>query len=279
MRVRSLGIAVALAAVLATTHAGHAEVARDRRPTLTRKQAVRAAKLRERGLEHYLRREYQLASDELMEAYRLDKRPETLLGWAEAVRASGDCELASRIYGRLLDKTSDSKLTEQAEAGLAACVGQAGSAEPLTDTESELVAVLDDDVEPGAEAAPPMAAPAPAPAPSTAAAAPAARAPSHTASYILLGSGGLLTVGGLLTYATASDGSDLPNATHAQVTSARSRGDWHRLIGASVAVTGATVALVGILRYRSENRAADRGVAVAPYVGSSGAGIALGGHF
>jgi len=275
----------AAATLLAATGTGRAEGDKDRRPVLTKRQSARAAALRQRGLEHFLAREYQLASDDLMEAYRLDKRPETLFGWAEAVRAAGDCELASRIYRRLFEKTTDIKLTRQAEVGLAVCEGQtsaSGGAEalasiaPVTSGAASDLGIqgaigggtpIDDHVELTDDAEPAPAKPAPEPTP-------------HTTSYILLGSGGLLMLGGLVTYLTAGDGTGIPNATHAQTTSDRSTGDWHRLIGASIAVVGTGVALYGLLRYRTENHAAsDHRLAVVPYFASSGGGVALSGKF
>jgi len=187
----------AAATLLAATGTGRAEGDKDRRPVLTKRQSARAAALRQRGLEHFLAREYQLASDDLMEAYRLDKRPETLFGWAEAVRAAGDCELASRIYRRLFEKTTDIKLTRQAEVGLAVCEGQtsaSGGAEalasiaPVTSGGASDLGIqgaigggtpIDDHVELTDDAEPAPAKPAPEPTP-------------HTTSYILLGSGGLI---------------------------------------------------------------------------------------
>lgn len=288
MQLRSIALTAALT-LLASSQTGYAEVARERPRAavkLTKKRAARAAELRQRGLEHYLSREYQLASAALMEAYRIDKRPETLFGWAEAVRANGDCELASRIYGRLLAKTSDSKLTAQAEVGLSACADQAA----ITETAADDVVVIDGEPEDGEEDADASEASEPVPEAGAPAAAAAMTSPeasvaaasdvSHTASYILLGTGGVLGLGGLVTYATASTGSSRPNATHADITSARSRGDWYRLIGASVAATGVTVALIGLVVYRSENRtAADRRLSVAPFVAGAGAGIAFSGQF
>lgn len=269
MRAHGAAVAAVIAAVLAPARPGSAEVSPDR-PRVSSRQASRAAELRQRGLEHYLRRDYERASEELMEAYRIDRRPETLLGWGEAVRANGDCVLASRIYERLLVKTSDSKLIEQAEAGIAACADQVRSDASASE---DSVSVLDD-VEASTPAEPP------APAPAAVPPAPAPRA-THATSYLLLGGGSLVALGGLVTYATAADGSARPNATHAEITSARSRGDWYRLIGASITVAGATTALVGIFRYRSESRASasDRRVAVAPYLVPSGGGLALGGRF
>jgi len=254
------------------------------------RHSPRAARLLQRGLEHFVNREYQLAADDLMEAYRIDKRSATLLAWAEAVRATGDCELAKRIYGRLLEKTSELKQARQAELGIAAC--EAESAPPPTGT-------------PGAKPATELAfgdvvatSPRPAARPRAAeeleielaaddpahAEDPApVRPPSdpenpHATSYILMGSGGGAVLLGLAIYASA--GNAPLNASHAVVTSTRSDGDWRRLIGASAAVVGGGVALVGIVRYRSENRRArDPALTLAPYIGAAGVGIAVSGGF
>jgi len=294
-RPRPRSTALALALALVTGGVSRADDAAPvRRPTVTRRQAARAAKLRQRGLEHFVDRDYQLAADELMEAYRLDKREATLFGWAEAVRATGDCELATRIYKLLLDKTATPKLAEGAELGVAACEAQRQAEPPISGLRASNASVIPALGPAPAELVPEPAAPTtgadPAAEPSPAAdevqladAGPAAGAPPtrpvHMTSYLLIGGGAFATLAGLATYATASTATD-PNASHAAVTAARSDADWHRLIGASLGVAGASIVLVGVLRYRSESRTARTpAVVITPYVGAAGAGVALGGSF
>jgi hypothetical protein len=261
-------------------------------------QARQAAALRQRGLEHFVAREYQAAADDLMEAYRLDSREPTLLGWGEAVRALGDCELATRIYRHLLDNTGDLKLARQAEAGMDSCETQPADPSGLSAFLStrrssaaadgvltiEPVPEHDEDAAAGGDAQPgdadlePVAPAAPSGAATAVVAQRAAASNPHTTSYILMGAGGFAAVGGLATYLSAGGAVTDPDANHGEVTAARSEADWRRLISASVAVVGATVAVVGVLQYRREQRRA-RGVAVAPYATASSAGVAVSGGF
>lgn len=251
-----------------------------------RSRAARAQALRQRGLEHFVHRNYQLAADELMEAYRLDKREDTLFSWAEAVRATGDCPLAARIYQHLLARTSDLTLVRQAEYGITACEGAA------PDNASTGAAVGLE----GAAAAPPGPAPPVAAGPPRIAATSApsigADAPSHagrdqapgppidhTTSYVVIGSGALAALTGLALYTTASDGTGIPNATHAAVTSSRSTGDWQRLIGASIGVIGSGVTVYGVLRYRRDEPRRDPALALGPYINTTGLGLAVSGRY
>jgi hypothetical protein len=236
-----------------------------------RSRAARAQALRQRGLEHFVHRDYQRAADELMEAYRIDKREDTLFSWAEAVRATGDCPLASRIYQRLLARTTDLTLVRQAEYGIASCEGS----DPATGAAVE----IDD-----AAAAPTESAAAPPRVaaisdPPIAADVPSGPAIDHTTSYIVIGSGALTGLIGLALYATATDGTGIPNATHATITAARSSGDWQRLIGASIGVIGGGVTLYGVLRYRRDAPRRDPVLAVGPYVTLSGIGLAVSGRY
>jgi hypothetical protein len=237
-------------------------------------RAARAALLRQRGLEHFVNREYQLAADDLMEAYRIDKRAATLFAWAEAVRGAGDCELATRIYQHLLGKTAVVKLTRQAESGIAACEAAAPTA---ASAPVAAPPVIDPAIEPGAAADEvPTAAEPPEP----------VRVPAaspddnpHLTSYLVMGGGGFTAVIGLAVFASGGDAGTGPNATHADATSARSSADWRKLIGASIAVIGGAVTLVGVVRYRSEpSRADSPALSIAPYFGGGGGGLVVSGR-
>jgi len=271
-RGRSLGCAVALLVIAMVPGAGVAHADDGARDLGPRRRAVRAKTLRQRGLEHYLHREYQLAADELMESYRLDKRDETLFGWAEAVRATGDCPLARRIYRRLLDRTSDLSLVRQAEFGLTACepAGTVGSPpgtvaepEPLADPASEADPVVEPDARSHADepAKPPVV------------------TVDHRTSYFLIGGGAAAAFAGLVAYTGAADGTGDPGASHAATTAARSSGDWQRLIGASVGVIGSGIAVFGVLRYRGDAARGEPAVALAPYVSTTGFGVAIRGRY
>lgn len=253
-----------------------------------RSRAARALALRQRGLEHFVHRNYQLAADELMEAYRLDKREDTLFSWAEAVRATGDCPLASRIYQRLLARTSDLTLVRQAEYGIATCEG----ADPVDVATGTAVEVEVEDAAAGPAAPPPASTPGPARVavvgdPSIGADASSRAGPDtapgaaidHTTSYIVIGGGALAALTGLALYTTASDGTGIPNATHATLTSARSSGDWQRLIGASIGVLGSGVTVYGVLRYRRDAPRRDPALAIGPYVSPTGFGFAVSGRY
>jgi hypothetical protein len=271
---RTLLVALTTVATMLGSVAAHAD-------PLPRRKSARAAALRQRGLEHFVNREFQLAADDLMAAYRIDKRQETLFGWAEAVRATGDCALATRIYQRLLDKTTELKLSRQAELGIAACANAIDVAnanppiEPVAaDTLALATASEPDTVEvEEAHDEAPAAKPAPAPAPPP-------REPDHTASYLLIGGGAIAMLAGLVAYTGARDGTGDPNASHADKTSARSSGDWQRLIGASVAAAGGGVTVLGILRYRRDaSRAREPVLALGPYVSTTGGGVVVSGGF
>ena len=83
----------------------------DRRPVRReRDRDTRAERMRNRGATHFANAEYRLAGQQFMGAYRLDGRDETLFQWAEAVRATDDCELAVRLYERLGARTSTRSL-------------------------------------------------------------------------------------------------------------------------------------------------------------------------
>jgi hypothetical protein len=240
-----------------------------------RTRATRARALRERGLEHFVHREYQAAADELMEAYRLDKRADTLFSWAEAVRATGDCPLATRIYQRLLDKTSDLAIVRQAEYGIATCEGAAPvAAAPGAEVEVEPTAsaarVAAPDVDRSIEAEQPHGA---------GAALPPAPGVDHTTSYLVIGGGAVTALTGLAVYAVASDGAGIPSATHAEVTAARSTGDWQRLIGASIGVIGSGVTVYGVLRYLRDAPRRVPALALGPYVTTTGFGVAMSGRY
>ncbi|MCE9572643.1 MAG: hypothetical protein K8W52_05760 [Deltaproteobacteria bacterium] len=208
---------------------------------------TRAAALREAGLERYLARDFELAAADLMEAYRLDGRETTLFDWAEAVRATGDLDLAVRLYRRLLARTTDPALADKATRGLAACT-------PPPPPPPMLARV-------------PLAPPPRRPAPS----------PSHAGSYALIGTGVIAGLVGLGTYVSGDSGAP-PGSTHDVVTAARSDGDWRRVIGASVAAGGAVIALVGVLRYRHDGRR-ERAIAIAPFGGADRVGVAMSGAF
>jgi len=208
---------------------------------------TRAAALREAGLERYLARDFELAAADLMEAYRLDGRETTLFDWAEAVRATGDLDLAVRLYQRLRARTTDPALTDKATRGLAAC--------------SPPPPALPAPMRARAPLAPP-----PRPAPS----------PSHAGSYALIGAGLVTGLVGLGTYVSGDRGAP-PGSTHDVVTAARSDGDWRRVIGASVAAGGAVIALVGVLRYRHDERR--ERLAITPIGGADRIGVAMSGAF
>lgn len=278
-RDRGLRRASALLAAAIALHAGAARA--DDGPSRAhgpRGRVARAERLRRRGLEHFVRRDYQLAADELMAAYRLDKREDTLFSWAEAVRATGDCPLATRIYQRLLDKTSDLELVRQAEFGITSCEraeaipgggttpDPAPAANPTRPAAPEIERVI--------QASEPAA-----PAPPVTPAAPAAPTLDHATSYLVIAGGAVTAVAGLAVYSSAADGTGMPGATHDQTTAARSSGDWQRLIGASIGVIGCGVAVFGVVRYRRDAPRAEPAIALGPYVSTTGAGIALGGRY
>lgn len=259
-----LAAAIALRAGAARADEGHS------RAPGPRGRAARAELLRRRGLEHFVHRDYQLAADELMEAYRLDKRADTLFSWAEAVRATGDCPLATRIYQRLLDKTSDLELVRQAEFGITSCERAANPTPPAAGPEIEQVIQASDTGAPDPPAPPAV------PTVDHTTAVPTV---DHTTSYLVIAGGAITAVAGLVVYSSAADGTGIPNATHDQTTAARSSGDWQRLIGASIGAIGCGVAVFGVLRYRRDAPHAEPAIALGPYVSTTGAGIALGGRY
>lgn len=303
---RTISIAVfACLVVISTTRVSEAERSeRSERRAASSERRTRAASLRQRGLDHFVSREFQLAADDLMEAYRIDKREATLFAWAEAVREMGDCDLAKRLYQHLFDTTSDFKMSRRAELGISTCVNSGSSS---TSGDIDVSAIVngssnssdadglfkaDESFPAGSEtAAEPEAAPGEAasegdPAPtdtmtpsgSIAPATPALNLPRT--SYFLIGGGTFVALGGLVTYATTDNGTGTANASHGETTSARSKADWRRLISASVAVLGGTVILVGVVQYRRENRRArDRVVAITPYANDSSAGVVVSGGF
>jgi len=265
-----------LALALARGGVARADGAQAPHAAVAPRHPARAALLRQRGLEHFVNREYQLAADDLMEAYRLDKRAATLFAWAESVRGAGDCELATRIYQRLLDRTAALKLTRQAELGIAACEAAAKepAANPVTATAPSAATVA---IDPAIESI--AAADAAADESADAPRAPPAASPEdpHLTSYLVIGGGAAAAVTGLAIYASGG-ATTAPDATHAEVTSARSSGDWRRLIGASLAVIGGGVTVVGVLRYRSErSRGSGPSLSIAPYIAGGGGGLVLSG--
>lgn len=257
---------------------------------------------RKRARAMYKAGDYEAAALELSAAYEIEPEPITLFSWAQAERKAGECGEAMRLYRRFLSLEPSAADARAARVGIKRCeaaieAGEAVGAEP----EEIFDPISDDDesVESEAERRAPTSKVVAARG-SDELAGDSTRARGTSGSRITAvdsssgpawhqdKTGAVLVGGGVVVFAAGLgiflSGSGLvedldPNATHDEVTGAKTSTQRRRIIGGATGAVGVLAVTLGVLRYRRVHEREKKQLSIQPYASPDSAGVMLQGRF